>query len=171
MNRWERTDEVFDRVEQTLIVILLSLMLFIAFLQIILRNLFSTGLAWGDPLVRNLVLWIGFIGAALATKEGKHIRIDLVSRWLSWLGKASTDLINHLFSFSICVILCFAAFKFVINEAQTGHATFLGVPAWAPQIILPFTFGLMAFRFGLRSLEKLHMIMKIDNHHHPKREI
>ena len=80
MDRWERADEVIDRVEQILLVILLSSMIVIAFFQIVLRNLFSTGLTWGDPLVRNLVLWIGFIGAALATREGKHINIDIVSQ-------------------------------------------------------------------------------------------
>jgi TRAP-type C4-dicarboxylate transport system permease small subunit len=58
MDRWERADEIIDRVEQTSLVILLSSMIVIAFLQIVLRNLFSTGLSWGDSLVRNLVLWV-----------------------------------------------------------------------------------------------------------------
>lgn len=50
MNQWERVDYAIDRVEQTLLVILLSIMILIAFLQIVLRNAFATGLAWGDPL-------------------------------------------------------------------------------------------------------------------------
>ena len=67
MDRLERMDEMIDRVEQTLVVSFLGFMIFIAFLQIVLRNDFSTGLDWGDSLLRNLVLWIGFIGATLAT--------------------------------------------------------------------------------------------------------
>jgi len=82
VNRWERVDETIDRVEQTLLVTFLGFMILIAFLQIVLRNFFNTGLSGGDPLLRNLVLWIGFIGATLATREGKHINIDVVSRWL-----------------------------------------------------------------------------------------
>jgi C4-dicarboxylate transporter DctQ subunit len=163
MNRWHRIDEIFDRVEQTLVVILLSLMILIAFSQIVLRNVFATGLAWGDPLVRNLVLWVGFIGAALATREGKHINIDVFSRWLPSLGKTIVEVINHLFSFFICCLLCFAALKFIKNEAQMGSVIFSRVPAWIPQTILPITFGLMAFRFSLRSLKNLYTIMKIDS--------
>jgi C4-dicarboxylate transporter DctQ subunit len=163
MNRWHRIDEIFDRVEQTLLVILLSLMILIAFSQIVLRNVFATGLAWGDPLVRNLVLWVGFIGAALATREGKHINIDVFSRWLPSLGKTIVEVINHLFSFFICCLLCFAALKFIKNEAQMGSVIFSRVPAWIPQTILPITFGLMAFRFSLRSLKNLYTIMKIDS--------
>lgn len=163
MDRWEQTDEIIDRVEQTLLVILLSLMILIAFLQIVLRNAFATGLAWGDPLVRNLVLWVGFIGAALATREGKHISIDVFSRWLPSLGKTFVEVINQLFSFFICCLLCFAALKFIKNEAQMGNVIFSRIPAWVPQIILPMTFGLMAFRFGLRSLKNLSMAVKIGS--------
>ena len=162
MNRWERADEIIDRVEQILLVVLLSSMIVIAFLQIVLRNLFSTGLAWGDPLVRNLVLWIGFIGAALATKEGKHINIDVVSRWMPPLGKGLIEFLTKLFSFFICGLLTFAALKFIKNEAQMENVAFLGIPAWIPEIILPIVFGLMALRFGLRSLKDLYSIVKMD---------
>jgi TRAP-type C4-dicarboxylate transport system permease small subunit len=155
-----------DRIEQTLLVILLSVMILLAFSQIVLRNLFATGLAWGDPLVRNLVLWVGFIGAALATREGKHINIDVFSRWLPSLGKTIVGVINPLFSFFICCLLCFAALKFVKNEAQMGSVIFSRIPAWIPPIILPMTFGLMAFRFGLLSLKNLDTMTKISSIHH-----
>jgi C4-dicarboxylate transporter DctQ subunit len=153
MNHWERVDAIIDRVEQTLISILLSIMILIAFLQIVLRNLFATGLSWGDPLVRNLVLWVGFIGAAIATREGKHISIDVVSQWVPARGKIFLEVIIQLFSFIICGLLTFAAVKFIRNEALTGSITFLGIRAWLPELILPVTFGLMTIRFGFRSLK------------------
>ena len=155
MDRWERIDEVIDRVEQILLVILLSSMILIAFLQIVLRNFLSTGLDWGDSLVRNLVLWIGFIGATLATREGKHINIDAVSRSLPPLGRAMVEVCIHLFSCFICSLLTYASFKFVKNEAEMGAATLINVPAWILEAILPLTFGLMAFRFALRAIEAL----------------
>lgn len=170
MDRWERMDEIIDRIEQTVLVILLSAMILIAFSQIVLRNVFATGLAWGDPLVRNLVLWVGFIGAALATREGKHINIDVFSRWLPSLGKTIVEVINHLFSFFICCLLCFAALKFVKNESQMGSVIFSRIPAWIPQIILPMTFGVMAFRYGLRFLKNLFPIVKVNSIHNQGEE-
>jgi TRAP-type C4-dicarboxylate transport system permease small subunit len=165
MNRWERMDEIFDRMEQTLLVILLSFMIFIAFLQIVLRNFFATGLTWGDPLVRNLVLWIGFLGAALATREGKHINIDVISKWVPQFGKTLVDGILPLFSFVICGLLTFAAFKFIENEIQMRSVTFGGVPSWIPKIILPITFGIMTFRFGLQSFKNLSSFVKASMIH------
>ena len=162
MDRWERMDEMIDRVEQTLVVSFLGLMIFIAFLQIVLRNFFSTGLDWGDALLRNLVLWIGFIGATLATKEGKHINIDVISRWLPSMGKNVVTLIIHLFSFLVCCALTYATLKFIRNEIQMGQKTFLNIPVWIPEMILPVTFGLMSLRFGLRSFKNLFEMGKRD---------
>jgi TRAP-type C4-dicarboxylate transport system permease small subunit len=166
MDRWEQADQIIDRVEETFLVILLSSMIVIAFLQIILRNLFDTGLTWGDPLVRNLVLWIGFIGAALATREGKHINIDVVSRWLPPLGRGLMEFLTQLFSFFICGLLTFAALKFIKNEAQMGNITFLKIPAWILETVLPVIFGLMVFRFGLRSFKVISTIVKMGKGYH-----
>jgi len=170
MNRWERVDEAISRVEQTLLVTFLSFMILTAFLQIVLRNFFSTGLDWADSLLRNLVLWIGFIGATLATKEGKHINIDVVSRWLPSLGKNIVTLITHLFSFGIGCLLTYAALKFIKNEVQMERMTFLNIPAWIPEMILPMTFGLMTFRFGLRSIKSLSEMGDMNSLHEREKE-
>ena len=164
-------DEALARVEQTLLVTFLSFMILTAFLQIVLRNFFSTGMDWADSLIRNLVLWTGFIGATLATKEGKHINIDIVSRWLPSLGKNIVTLIIHLFSFGIGCLLTYAALKFIKNEVQMERMTFLSIPAWIPEMILPMTFGLMTFRFGLRSFKNLYEMGDMNPIHEREKEI
>src|SRR5512143_3313876 len=70
-------------VERGILVALLALMILLAFTQVVLRNVFSTGLLWADPLLRHLVLWVGFIGASLATASEKHINLDSVTRFAS----------------------------------------------------------------------------------------
>jgi C4-dicarboxylate transporter, DctQ subunit len=170
MNRWDRVDEIMARVERILLVTFLGFMIGIAFLQIVLRNFFSTGLDWGDSLVRNLVLWVGFIGATLATKEEKHINIDVISRWLPSLGKNVVTLITHLFSFFVCCGLTYAALKFIKNEVQMQNITFLNIPAWIPEMILPVTFGLMTFRFGLGSFKNLSEMGKRHPLHDREKE-
>ena len=110
MDRWERLDEAIDRVETGPNGRLPEHHDDLAFLQIFLRNVFTTGLAWGDLVLRNLVLWIGFIGATLATREGKHINIDILSRSLLSSGRACgrvhhpSLLLFHLWPFDLCRI-------------------------------------------------------------------
>jgi len=150
MNRWQRFDNFISRLEQILITVLLSAMILTAFLQIVLRNFFSTGLAWGDPLVRYLVIWVGFIGAAIATKEGKHITIEIVSHWLSGQANRYLQSASHLFSAIVCGLLTWAALKFVRVEALMGGSAIFDLPVWVPQVIIPVAFGIMTLRFGLQ---------------------
>ena len=163
MSRWQRWDEALGRVEKFLVVAMLGIMILLAFLQIILRNVFSTGISWADPLVRYLVLWVGFIGAGLASKEGKHITIEVFAGWLSGHGSRYLKAIPHLVSAFICGLLTFAGWTFIQNESQMGGTTFLKIPVWIPQLIIPITFALMTLRFGFRAFEKFAMKLNSDN--------
>ena len=163
MSRWQRWDDSLGRVEKFLVVVMLGIMILLAFLQIILRNVFSTGISWGDPLVRYLVLWVGFIGAGLASKEGKHITIEVFARWFSGHGSRYLKAIPHLTSAFVCGLLTFAGLTFVLNEAQMGGTAFLEIPVWVPQLFIPVTFALMTLRFGFRALEKFTMMFDSNN--------
>jgi len=160
MNRWQQWNETLGRVEKFLVGAMLSIMILMAFLQILLRNVFSTGISWGDPLVRYLVLWVGFIGASLATKEGKHITIEIFSRWFSGHRSLYLKAISYLVSAFVCGLLTFAGWTFVRNEAQMGATSFLEIPAWIPQIIIPVTFALITLRFVFSFLAELANIFK-----------
>jgi TRAP-type C4-dicarboxylate transport system permease small subunit len=167
MNKWHRLDSFVARLERYLIVMLLSAMILVAFFQIVLRNFFATGLSWGDPFVRYLVVWVGFVGAALATKEGKHITIEVVSHWLSDSTKRYVRAFSHLFSAVICGLLTVAALKFIRFEALMGGQPIFGLPAWTPQVIIPITFSIMTFRFALHFHVELSIILKsgVDQKH------
>jgi TRAP-type C4-dicarboxylate transport system permease small subunit len=160
MNQWQRWNETLGQVEKFLIGAMLSVMILLAFLQILLRNVFSTGISWGDPLVRYLVLWVGFIGASLATKEGKHITIEIFSRWFVGHRSLYLKAISSLVSAFVCGLLTFAGWTFVQNEAQMGTITFLEIPAWIPQIIIPVTFALITLRFVFSFFAELANIFK-----------
>ena len=150
MNFWYFLDNILSRVEQALITVLLTAMILLAFAQIVLRNFFDTGIDWGDALVRYLVVWVGFIGAAIAAKEGKHITIDVLSRWITGAGSSAIQAISHFSSAAVCGLLTWAGIKFIWFEAQMGGTAFFKLPTWVPELIIPVTFGLMTLRYSLR---------------------
>ncbi|MDX1708232.1 MAG: TRAP transporter small permease [Desulfobacterales bacterium] len=166
MQRLQKWDETLGRIEKFALSAMLGVMILVAFLQIILRNVFSSGIPWGDPLVRYLVLWVGFIGASLATKESKHITIEIFARWSSGRANQYLKAVSNLISTLVCGLLVFAGWTFVSNEAQMGSTTFLQIPLWIPQIIIPVTFALMTLRFGLRFWVELKMIYSSGNPNH-----
>ena len=66
------------RLEDGLLFLLMSTLVLLSVAQIALRNAFGITFLWSEPLVRHLVLWCGFLGALIATRLDKHIRIDAV---------------------------------------------------------------------------------------------
>lgn len=138
--------------ENILLVIIVLIMVVLSFLQVILRNVFDEGILWGDIFLRHLVLWVGFIGASLATKENKHINIDVLSRLVKGKVRMLTDITTQFFAAFICIILIRASWTFISQEREFGTILFNEIPAWYFQIIIPTGFTLMFIRFVINGL-------------------
>ena len=144
--------KLFHRIEDSLLVGLLTAMILLAGLQILLRNFFDAGLLWIDPLLRILVLWLGLLGAAVATRSDRHIRIDLLSRRLGvkterWLSAGVDQLSGWT-----CLAVAWFSLGWVRLDYIDGLTAFAAVPAWLVEAIVPAAFALMGLRFVLRPL-------------------
>ncbi len=158
-------DRTLAAVENSMIVALVTIMVIMAFTQVLLRNFFDSGILWGDIFLRHLVLWVGFIGASLATRDEKHISIDALSRLASLRVLPYVKFITDVATITVCIILANAGYKFVASEKAANTILFkvtgLGdMPAWIFQLIIPLGFGLIAFRFILKFVERIWHIIQ-----------
>ena len=140
-------DNWVAKFETVILVVVLSMMVILAFLQVVLRNLFDEGILWGDTFLRHLVLWVGFLGASLATREKKHISIDLFTRFVKGKTKSFVNALVNLFAAVVCWYLTSAAWTFVLDEKAANSTLFNDIPTWYFQIIIPAGFLLMTIRF------------------------
>ena len=141
--------------ELTLSLLLLGMIL-LACLQIFLRVIFSTGLVWADPLLRYLVLWSGLLGAVVATRNNKHIAIDLISHLVSKPVLQWLQAVIQLFSLLVCLLLTYASVAFVINEASfTSGQIILGLSSWQLNLIFPLSFALISLHFLVILLSRI----------------
>lgn len=148
----QRLDDWLAALEGWSLIALVSLMVGLAFSQVVLRNLLRLGLPWADILLRHMVLWAGFLGASLATRQGRHIAIDVVSRFVPLRARQWLAAALHAAACLIAALLASAAWAFVASERLGQGMLLRGVPTWWGQIIIPIGFCLMAFRFGLRAI-------------------
>jgi C4-dicarboxylate transporter, DctQ subunit len=146
-------DNWIARFETVILVIVLSIMVILAFLQVVLRNLFDEGILWGDTFLRHLVLWVGFLGASLATREKKHINIDLFNRFVKGKSKSLINALVNLFAAVVCWYLTSAAWTFVLDEKAANSTLFNDIPTWYFQVIIPVGFLLMTIRFLIFFIE------------------
>lgn len=158
-------DRSLAAVENSMIVALVTIMVLMAFTQVLLRNFFDSGILWGDIFLRHLVLWVGFIGASLATRDEKHISIDALSRLASPRLLPYIKIITDIATIVVCVLLTNAGYRFVASEKEAHTILFkingLGdIQAWIFQLIIPLGFGLIAFRFFLKLVERIWRILQ-----------
>lgn len=140
------------RFEDFLLVVLLSSMILLASTQILLRNLFEFGLVWADPLLRIMVLWLGMIGATVASRDNRHIHIDLVSHFFSKSAYLLIQTFVGQFTSWVCLLVAWNGAHWVRLDFVDGLTGILGIPAWALEIIIPITFALIGIRYFLFSL-------------------
>lgn len=138
--------------EKVLLTLLLSGMILLAALQILLRNGFSSGISWADPALRLSVLWVTMLGAMAASGAGRHIHIDVLSRYLPERAKGVNKFVTRIFSALICGLLAWHAGRLAYYEWQDGTTLFGAFPTWVGAIILPIGFGIMGGKFVLGAL-------------------
>jgi TRAP-type C4-dicarboxylate transport system permease small subunit len=146
----KRASGWYGGLEKLTLVTLMVFLIGFALLQIVLRNFFETGFVWGDTLLRHVVLWVCFLGAARATAQNRHIHIDLLPRLLAPRGRLVMSVIGDLFSMIVSAVLFYASCRFVLDERASSGLAFGGVPYWWLELIFPFSFALIAVRFGAR---------------------
>ena len=137
---------ILHRVEDGVLVSALLTMLGVALFQIVLRNVFDTGLTWADPFVRRLILWVTMLGAMVATREQSHIAIDVVSRFMGSFGRTAR-VARVVFSAGVCSVGAWYSWEFLQYEREDGTIAFGIVPEWICQLLLPIGFAVMAIRF------------------------
>lgn len=150
MKLLQRLDALLNKAEGALLILLLVVMLVLAFLQVVLRNFFSSGFLWADIVLRHLVLWIGFLGAALATSQERHISIDAITRFLSPRLKHAMHVVTNLFAAVVCYYLMTASITFIRSEVEAGTTVYADIPGWYAEVIIPVGFGLLMVHFAVR---------------------
>ena len=132
-----------------MLISMLAVMVILAVTQIVYRNFSGVGVAWIDPLLRMLVLWVALSGAVIASRTDNHIRIDFFAKYISGKYYFYIKRIVHAYCVVICSIIAWYSINFVQMDYEYETVAFADVPAWITELIIPVAFGLMAFRYFL----------------------
>ena len=163
MKTLKSIDNWLGRLELGIVILLLGMMIIFAFLQVVLRNMFSTGIEWVEIFLRHDVLWLGFLGGALATSNQRHIKIDAFSHLFSKRSQAIIHFVTNLFAASICILLTQASIKFLGSEIEMKSIVFDGIPAWYVELIIPVGFALHSIHFLFHTLYSVRAAIHSEN--------
>ena len=143
--------EYINRFENALTICVFSILTIFPAIEIFTRILGRPGVPASPILVQHMTLWIGFIGAVLATRQNKLLSLTRVPLFSSdkvfnngrWIAKnISFVIIGSLFWGSISLVMIEYNYPIQISP---------GVYRWFIQLIMPAGFLLIAFQIFLKS--------------------
>jgi len=132
------------------VIIILAVMAVLPVAEVFAREFFKTSITNSIVTVQHLTLWIGFVGAMLAAREGRLLSLTgettwLQARWGSWPGAAA-----GIASVGITLTLMVASYHLVSVERTFPRSVFGPIQIWMAQLVMPIGFGVIAWRL-LRS--------------------
>jgi C4-dicarboxylate transporter, DctM subunit len=129
----------------------LAIMVVLPLLEIVLRRVAGVGIPASGPIVQHLVLWVGFLGAAIGAREGKLLSLATGSLVPDGWPRRAARVFAAALGAAVSITLAVAAVEFVRSEREVGSSIGAGIPTWIAQLALPIGFFLIALRLVWRA--------------------
>jgi TRAP-type C4-dicarboxylate transport system permease small subunit len=136
--------------------VLLALGLGIVMLEIVARTFAGTSFAWSEELSRYLLIWITYFGAAAVTRDRAHIRVELLIDRLNPAARRIVEMLVTLLCLIFSSAICVVSLRYVADSRNLGIMSadsYLPVPIWVFQSIIPVGFALISFRLVLNLID------------------
>ncbi|WP_446425567.1 TRAP transporter small permease [Mailhella sp.] len=115
----------------------------VAFLQVVMRYCFNRALPWPEEVCRYLLVCLVFFGISSVMKVNGHLRVEIVTVWLSEKGKRILDTISASIVGLFCLYLVWHSIgmTMLIYEMEQTTQSF-EFPAWITWLPIPIGFAL-----------------------------
>ncbi len=120
-------------------------------LEILWRAVFRSGIPGSGPFVQHLTLWVGFLGAGIAAREGRLLALATGALIPEGRWRRGAEVVAAAVAAAVAALLCRASIDTVRVEREFGSIIAAGVPVWIGQLVLPISFALIALRICWRA--------------------
>ena len=123
----KKLTDLFFRLAEALLVLMLSAMVVMVFGTVVLRYGFNSGLDFSEELSRFFFIWITFLGAIIAMREKAHLGLDTLVRLLPRGGKKLCFGLSNALMLGCCVLMFYGTWRQHQINATTMSAV-TGIP-------------------------------------------
>ena len=115
-------NDLFFRLVEFLLVVMLSAMVVMVFGNVVLRYGFNDSIISSEELSRFLFIWITFLGAIVTLRENAHLGVDTLVRKMSLRGKKVAAIASNLMMIGCCALMFYGTLKQHTINASTRSA-------------------------------------------------
>lgn len=142
---------IFRIAEEWTVSLALLTMAVLPILEILGRRFLGVGVPGSGPIVQHLTLWVGFLGAALAARDGKLLALATGTFIPEGRARQIAGIFSAAVAAAVATVLAWGSIDLIRAERETGTIIGAGIPAWVAQLVLPIGFGLIAARLVWRA--------------------
>jgi C4-dicarboxylate transporter DctQ subunit len=140
-------EKIMNRLEEGMIILLLSGMTLLTFIQVVARYVFNSGFVWALEVTTYMFAWLVLVGISYGVKVGFHIGIDAVVKLMPPRGQRMAGLAATLLCLFYAAILLIGSYRYVDTMHTLGvEAEDIALERWLLAIILPIGFLLLGWR-------------------------
>ena len=140
------TARVLDRAENGFAGAVFLLMAGLPLADFITRQFDPVGIPGSLDVVKHLALWVGFLGAAIAARQGQLLSLATGSLIPAGRFREMASVVAGMTTAAVSGLLAWGAIELVLNTRDLGSTIGPDVPAWLTQLVLPVSFVLIAVR-------------------------
>lgn len=138
MSTLERIRAILQRISDVSVLSFLTALIVLSIIQVLLRKLFNESLPNADGWITMMVYYIALFGAAAASFRGKHIQIEALSKFVGPVVNRIFDVLRHLVSIFVLIVLIQAALKYLEFQAGALDEFAFGIQTyWFEAMIIP----------------------------------
>ena len=153
--------KLINNLENYLCQFLLVTFVVLLFLQIVLRNIFSYSIPWGDELATYAFVWFAYLGAAYATKMAAHNRVTFQFKFLPRWVETTCAVLTDIIWIGCNAVFIYLSYDFVFNKMNLfWKSQTMGIPMKYFYFILPIAFTAMTLRIIQNNY--LRFVKKVD---------
>jgi TRAP-type C4-dicarboxylate transport system permease small subunit len=121
LNAIRRIEQLFGRLLELSLVLLLAGMVVMVFANVVLRYGFNSGLNISEEMARYFFVWLTFIGAIVAFRDHGHVGVESFVRLLGPRGRIVCVLLSNMIIVGLAAILVWGTWKqHAINASMTA---------------------------------------------------
>ena len=150
----KRIGNLYNKVEEVSLAVMLAGSLMILFINVILRKFFNGSIYGADELARVLFIWMSWLDISIGERRSEHIRIDMLVQKLHGFPKKTVELIANILTLCILAMLVYYGIGIVETYMRKGVATpIYKIPQAFVYSSVPFSCGIMAIRLFFHTID------------------
>jgi TRAP-type C4-dicarboxylate transport system permease small subunit len=133
-----RGSDLLRRGTEVAVMVLMAILVVIVVASVLFRYILLSPLTWSEEVGRYMMIWLGFLAASLAVRQGLHVGVDFVVKsvrpelaaWMRRLARAAMAV--------FLLIVMGYGFALVVNLWEQ----------WSPVLIIRMTWPYLAIPVG-----------------------